>query len=158
MSGPAQVFRKHRLLWTFSSSAISLSSSPQSQGFRLDQFSQIQGSCWQCGQEPSPQVYCCRMKPESMTLLCNRKQGAPQSPDRLCWPMTWWNTGSKPSLTGTFKMELQQLELFILLPDWDLNLSFVPSTWLNCWSMPRFWQLYPGPGSAEALTWAGVQS
>lgn len=116
-----------------------------SQGFRLDQFanqsnSEILLAVWP-GTKPSSLL----LEDEtrvSMKLLCNRKQSGPQSPDRLCWPMTWWNTGSKPSLTGTFRIELQQHELFsILLPDRDLNLSFVPNPWLNCWSMPRLWQL-----------------
>lgn len=49
--------------------SLSSSTSPRALkglGWTNSPTSQIQGSCWQCGQEPSPQVYCWRMKPESL--------------------------------------------------------------------------------------------
>lgn len=157
MSGPAQVFRKYRLLWTFSSCRFpSSSSSPQAH----------KGSGWTSSpvkfRDPAGSV--ARNQALKSTAggwnqsLCNRKQSAPQSPDRLCWPMTWWNTGSKLSPTGTFRMELQQLELFSLLQAETSICHLSPSPWLNCRSMPRLWQLYPGPGVcwSSDLGWCPV--
>lgn len=156
MSGPSQVFRKYRLLWTISSCRfLSFSSLPQAlkvSGWTSSRTSQIQGSCWQCGQEPSPQVYCWRMKPESMKLLCNWKQSAPQSPDRLCWPMTRWNTGSKPLEWSSSSVNSSpfffQTSICHLSPAHDLIAS-------RCQGCDNYNQVLE---SAKVPTWAAVQS